>query len=327
MTHYPGLSDFGGTIASYGGITKSILSSVNPLNNGWVVFNPALGKTSDGQIFCIFRVANFVKDNTEPSGWRGLIEDYNYKNVFYYGNLTSNAEVVDLEPLIIKGGPSLVRGLEDARVFQREDGWYLLATFMEKWSQDPRMIVYKLDLKTKVATFFKLYSGHAVNVAEKNWMPTYDKANPNFDFIYSATGIYKDDKIILSTTSNKNLNDIRGGSPLYPLNDGTYISICHIQDKEQKANVLQDRVKIFDVLNYTHVFVRYNNYGKIIEISPKFVFEDYHVEFASGLIEHKGNFLITYGVNDLTSSLAIIPKDNVLKMLYPVDEESSDWDE
>jgi predicted GH43/DUF377 family glycosyl hydrolase len=324
---YSELSSFGGTIGSFGGRVQSILTTVNPFNNSWVVFNPALGKTSEGQLFCIFRVANFVKDNEQASGWRVLIDGYDYKNVLYYGNLSDKYEVSDLEELVIKGGPNLVRGLEDPRVFQREDGWYLLATYMEKWSEESRMIVYKLDLETKVATFVKLYNGHSLAVAEKNWMPTYDKANPNFDFIYSSTGIYKDDQIILSTTSNKNLNNLRGGAPLYPLNDGSYISICHIQDKDQKAKIFEDKVKLYDVCNYTHVFVRYNNYGKIIERSPEFVFEDYHVEFASGLIEHEGNFLITYGINDLTSSLAIIPKDNVLKMLFPVDEESSDWDE
>jgi len=315
------------SITELGGTTRHLLTLVNPLNDCWTAFNPALGKTSDGQLFCVIRASNYVADSNHPSGWRVLIEGYGFKNVLYYGNITSDYRVVDLEPIKLEGGPRISRGLEDPRVFQREDGWYLLATMLEDYAPQPRIIIYKLDLKTKVASFSKLYESWSTSNAEKNWMPTYDKANPNFDFIYSPTGVYKDGKIILSMTSNKNLNGIRGGSPLYPLNDGSYISICHVQHVEQRAKILENKVKVYGTPSYSHVFVRYDNYGKVIEKSPEFVFEDYQIEFASGLVEHEGNFLITYGVNDLTSSLAIIPKGSVLKMLSSVDEEPEDWDE
>ena len=69
---------------------------------------------------------------------------------------------------------------------------------------------------------------------------------------------------------------------------------------------------------YVHYFAQYDNIGRIIAISKGFNFFHYGVEFAAGLVEHKDDFVISWGKKDISSHIAFLPKSTVLKSLMPI---------
>jgi hypothetical protein len=69
---------------------------------------------------------------------------------------------------------------------------------------------------------------------------------------------------------------------------------------------------------YTHQFAKYNYKGEITHITPEFQFEHNGIEFAAGLVEKGDDFIVSYGKDDLSSHIAIIPKDIVLNSLEEI---------
>ena len=69
---------------------------------------------------------------------------------------------------------------------------------------------------------------------------------------------------------------------------------------------------------YTHQFAQYSAEGDIIALSGEFVFQKMQVEFAAGIVEKNGKFIISYGVQDESSHFASIPVEKVLEILKPV---------
>ena len=56
-------------------------------------------------------------------------------------------------------------------------------------------------------------------------------------------------------------------------------------------------------------------------MSEEFVFDHPGIEFAAGLVEKDGNFIVSYGNEDVSACLATISKDRALALLQPVREE------
>jgi hypothetical protein len=71
------------------------------------------------------------------------------------------------------------------------------------------------------------------------------------------------------------------------------------------------------VRNYTHRFVRYSNSGSVIEYSPEFYFDGPGIEFAAGMVILDEKLVISYGKEDATAHLAMIPLDAVLELMTP----------
>jgi hypothetical protein len=73
------------------------------------------------------------------------------------------------------------------------------------------------------------------------------------------------------------------------------------------------------VRNYIHYFVRFDYEGSILAVSRGFQFFKSGIEFAAGLVAHKDNFLISFGREDVSSHIAVMPKELVLKSLIPIE--------
>jgi predicted GH43/DUF377 family glycosyl hydrolase len=69
---------------------------------------------------------------------------------------------------------------------------------------------------------------------------------------------------------------------------------------------------------YVHYFANYDERGFLIKISKGFIFEHMGVEFAAGLCEQGDDFLVSYGSKDVSSHIASMPKETVLKSLQPI---------
>ena len=72
------------------------------------------------------------------------------------------------------------------------------------------------------------------------------------------------------------------------------------------------------IRHYVHYFAQYDNIGRIIAVSKGFNFFHYGVEFAAGLVEHKDEFVVSWGKKDISSHIAFIPKETVFKSLRSI---------
>jgi len=119
----------------------------------------------------------------------------------------------------------------------------------------------------------------------------------------------------------RKLSQLRGNTNLLLLEDGTYLGVMHRTFVRNEARWEPKRFSTQNasVRNYIHYFVRFNIEGSILEISKGFQFFKSGVEFAAGLVAHKDNFLISFGRDDLSSHIAVMPKDLVLKSLIPIE--------
>ncbi len=317
---YPYLEDLGGS-------TKRILRHVIPDQPAWSALNPSIGYCPEQGYAITFRSSNYTI-NPQYGTLDVTIGD-KIRCYLWFSELDDDLNMVNLRQISFKvpGNPETHRGVEDARLFSRDGQWYFTAVMLENHTPRARLCLYRLDPESSTAHFIKKYDSWDTEQIEKNWMVPALEPNPNFDFIYTGNGIYKDGKFILDSVTSADISALRGGSCLWPLNDGSYIAVTHcvyaknieFYDKNRFATVKGS------VRNYTHQFVRFSNTGKVLEMSEEFVFEHPGIEFAAGLVEKDGNFVISYGYEDVMSCLATISKDRVLSLLQPpADQEDED---
>ena len=309
------------TFKDIGGVTARFLRLVDPENKAWSAFNPSIAYSPEFGYAATIRSSNYTID--EMSGAIDVRIGNLVKSEVWYATFDDKFELVSRVKIkFAPGGLSLSRGVEDARLFWRDGSWHFTAIMLEKeHTPYARVALYKYDPDTNLATFIKKWDGPDVFRPEKNWMIP-PEVNPNFDFIYGATGVIKDDCLIAKPSTIKALGGLRGNTNLHPLGDGTYLALMHSLYLKG-GNVLNQRtmgMQRASYRKYTHQFVRFDNYGTVIELSDEFIFDELDIEFAAGIVEKDGKYVISYGRNDVSSHLAIIDKQRVHEMLIPVDE-------
>jgi hypothetical protein len=172
-----------------------------------------------------------------------------------------------------------------------------------------------------VAQLLYIHDSKDLQPVEKNWMPPYS-ANPEFDFVYSATSTYKEGvgKTNLRAATDLAGNNIRGGSCLWELPSGEYLAIVHEADVS-KAHEYSARRFGFVVRykrRYLHRFAKYSQNGTLIGLSNLFTFDNANVEFAAGLVVSGEDVIISYGYKDVASYLGKIKLDTVLENINDI---------
>lgn len=314
---YPYLEDFGAKLVH-------LMDYPEPEVKEWTALNPSVGWSKEDGHICLIRSSNYKIHPTSREF--EILTSGDIRTHTWICNLDSETwEVSNLREIKIIGGPAVPRGIEDGRLFRRDGVWYMHGVMLERAHTVPaRIAVYRLDLEANEAHFIEKLEGPNIDRPEKNWMTTFNAANPNFDYIYSPTGIRKDGLFISKPNTNAEIALVRGGSSLLELDGGGYIAVTHTVYDKKEQFAEDGYIKQRMTRRYTQQLVRFDNYGKIIELSPEFLFEGYPVEFAAGIADADDNFVISYGVEDSSANLAIIPKKNVMDMLYPADE-MEDW--
>lgn len=309
---YPYIEDFGAK-------TQVFLSTHPENQEEWTAFNPSIGYSPELGYAILVRSSNYViseygvPDRALPA----------IRNELWFSELDENLQPTNLRKISITGDINLYQGVEDARLFWRDGAWHFSAVtvLVNSDKQTARVSVFKLSPDDNRATHLKQYSSHEPSRSEKNWMPVAVGSSDNFDFIYGPSGVVKDEKFILYPSDDEIIEDIRGGSCLWTLGDGTYLAVTHNVYYTEKIFVEDGETFRTHLRNYTHQFVHYDAYGKVVEISDEFVFDGPGIEFAAGLVEKDGNFIISYGHEDESAHLAIIPVETVLRLLGPVGED------
>jgi hypothetical protein len=301
------------SILALGGETWPIGRYVSE-DKTWSACNPSIGYSPKLGYALTIRSSNYLIDTengdlTVQSGHREI------KSRVWFCELDDSLKGRKMrEVKFYDGDLPIERGIEDAKLLWRDGSWHFTGVMKEK-GHTPlfRMALYRFDHKTNIAYLVKKYEGPDVTKPEKNWMMPYEP-NPNFDFIYGPTSIVKGDLIISKMNTNEDVGVIRGNTNLWKMPDDTYIALVHslyIKMTKMMTHMKTERT-------YTHQFAQYSAEGDIIALSGEFVFQKMQVEFAAGIVEKNGKFIISYGVQDESSHFASIPVEKVLEILKPV---------
>jgi hypothetical protein len=309
-TKYPNIKDLGGKI-------YDVRRLVDPNDKLWSATNPSIGYHPKKGYVLALRSSNYVITGT---GKYEVTTGGTIKSSIWFSELDKNWKCTNLRQIdVSKCGMEIKRGLEDPKLFWRDNAWHFTCVVMEEHTPRARMAIAKLDPKcTKVVSIEK-FAGIDSARPEKNWMLPYEK-NPNFDFIYGPNATIQDGMLSTWMTDHPDITALRGNTNLHDLGDGTYLAVTHrMFGKADTVWVPQTFGTVNMYLrNYVHYFTRYDNEGTIIGLSRGFQFVEPGVEFAAGLTTHEDNFLISFGRKDVSSHIASLPIELVYKSLQPV---------
>lgn len=304
-------------IRDLGGHVIDVRRLIDPNNKNWSATNLSIGNYKNKYVGAL-RSSNYViMDNGSYTVTEGNL----ITSKIYWGEFNKEWKLENLRQIDTSIAGDLKRGLEDPKVFYRDGAWHITCVIMDK-EEVPyaRMAIARLDPKCTKLVSFEVLNGMDTQRPEKNWMLPYEP-NPHFDFIYGPNSTVQNNMMTMLFTDVRKLSQLRGNTNLLLLEDGTYLGVMHRTFVRNEARWEPKRFSTQNasVRNYIHYFVRFDIEGSILEISKGFQFFKSGVEFAAGLVAHKDNFLISFGRDDLSSHIAVMPKDLVLKSLTPIE--------
>ena len=212
-------------------------------------------------------------------------------------------------------------GLEDARMVHWSNKYFLCGVRRDTTTYgEGRMELCEIEIKDDKVTEIsrnRIQVPDKKSYCEKNWMPI---LSDDYHFVKWTNPVEivkvnlqsNDCDIIFNSSKSYQLQyDIRGGSPLIDWYDNTYLCITHEVDFTLKN---QNGFKNAD---YYHRFVIFDKESLEIKlISDNFNFMTGKIEFCIGLAEYNNNILITFGFQDNSSYLLILPKDKLNNFIH-----------
>lgn len=303
-------------------ITKNIINLkrfAETNDKEWSCFNPSIGYSPKKGYAIAFRSSNYV---ILPHGELYVTNGGKIRNRIYFAETDKNFRLKNFRQIPMPDNiMPFPRGIEDPRLFWRDGHWMFAAVAMEEHTPVARFCICKLDARAKKIIDVQIFSGVRPDKPEKNWLVPDLKPNKYFDFIYGPTAIIKDHKIITEFSDNELISGFRGNSHLIEQKDGTYIAVVHKLwiSKSRGYSPTQFGMVDYVIKNYGHYFVRFDHFGSLVETSSAFQFTGPGIEFVGGMVEMDDNFVISFGKEDVSSHLAVVPKNEVFKSMKPVD--------
>ena len=306
------------TIKQLGGTVVDLLRYPDVTEPKWSAFNPSIGHNGKSVYATTIRSSNYYIDKL---GNYIPFFGTEFLTRLYYSEFDRDWKLKKLRRIDFDGlEVSFGRGVEDAKLFYR-DGWYFTGVVLEReHTPSARMAIFELDTrKNKVVNYTKL-PGRDPKVPEKNWMLPYEPSE-HFDWVYGANQIVNGHVMQSWMTDCDTIHNLRGNSNLVSLGDDTYLGVMHRTFYNKTSPYVATTFStVQSVLrDYVHYFVRFDKFGYIIEMSEGFRFHAPGVEFAAGLVFKGDQAIVSFGRNDVSSHLAFINKDFILKSLLPVE--------
>lgn len=311
---YPTIRDLGGHIVD-------LIRYPDEKDPKWSAFNPSIGFNGKSVYATMIRSSNYVINS--DGEYKTTI--YNeFKNRTYYSELNNDLTLKKLR-LVDYDGLNIAfrRGPEDGKLFYR-DGWHFTCVVMEKDIYGPaaRMGVAKLNTRTNKVEDFKVLPGQSPERPEKNWMIPYEPS-PNFDWVYGANRVLVGGTLNTWMVEKPEVDKLRGSSNLIrdPENEDGYLGLMHRTFFSEVNPIVGTTFgsKRIQIRNYVHYFVRFDKHGYIDAVSDGFQFYKPGVEFGAGMVIRGKDILVSFGRNDVSSHIAVLPLDTVLKSLIPVE--------
>lgn len=303
------------TFAGLGGKVWPIGRYVSE-NRNWSACNPSIAYSPKLGYAMTVRSSNYILHPT--TGVLSVLEGSEVLSKVWFCELDNDLNPKNMREVVFSpDGPRIHRGVEDPKLFWRDDSWYFTGVMLERdHTPEARMALYKYDQETNTAIFVRKWGSPDASKPEKNWMLPYEP-NPNFDFIYGPYSVVKDDLVISRLDGVPAAGGLRGNTNLWLLEDGTYLAVVHnLFDRYTKSEeklYTQNRA-------YIHRFATYSQTGELVGLSPEFVFKSLGVEFAAGLVVKDEQLIVSWGERDATSYLASISLQLVLESIKPVGE-------
>lgn len=305
------------TFKELGGTARQIRRLVDKDVKTWSAFNPSIGISDSGDLAIAIRSSNYV---ILEHGELSVSTGGPIRNQVWFSELNDKFEFQNLRKLDFSAaGIEVVRGVEDPKLLWRDERWIFTGVFLERDVPVARNCVCYPDRKMTKVEKIDVIPGIDAGRPEKNWMTAYVKPE-NFDYIYDANAVVIGSKVIHSLRDSKYLNALRGNAHLIPYDNGTYLGLMHQLKIKKFDKVSQTTFGVMHYVHkfYTHVFIRFDEYGSPIEITDHFKFDGDGIEFASGLISLGDDYVISYGRDDITSHIAEIAQKKVRRLLKKI---------
>jgi hypothetical protein len=283
----------------------------------YAYFNPCIAYDGDGKIRINIRACTFAVLPRGPYYFRDGVPYSKTKNLYGY---------LDPETLAVTGLQEVqyspdtpqeiwrIGGLEDARLFWREDGMHFIGVQVDTrpaYRTPPQQAEFVYDELTNTLQYYRTMFGESPIRGEKNWMPP--DVPGTFDFSYSPTEVIANNGKVFGS---RYAGFIHGSSQLlWQPESETYLAVLHSKHRDP---LIVGRA--YDNMIYVHYFAEYNAAGLLKKISQPFTFglEDY-IQFVAGAVEVDGDLLMSLGAGDARMGFARIRKEKVLSMLKPYD--------
>lgn len=269
---------------------------------GEVHYNPGLARDNTGNTWISIRSCIH-----NPDRYEGYPHPMHYQNFLHIGKLDEKTlkvtELKEIKPE--KEYTGFQWGIEDVRLFWREDGLHGIGVILPIHKYGPKANQAEILIDHKKGTYklIKDY-GNPMGTPEKNWMPPENPARL-FDFVYSPTQIVLDGQVIGEP------NDLffHNGTPLIEYEDG-FLSLMHI------VCAVKGTFKVKKERTYVSLVAKWDKAGHLTHISQFFHFNvgwreklQETIEFASGVLWSKTQeeLLVGLGVKDEITGLCKIP--------------------
>jgi len=304
------------SLRAYNASSKKIFRFADKNDKNWSAFNPSIAKNPAGEIAMVVRSSNYLLGVIQA--YSTLTTGLDITNRVFFAEMNSELQVTDMYELEVVGELEFTRGIEDSRLFWRDDSWYITSVILEKeHTRFARLGLFKIDLEKRQAIFIEKYDSEEFGKKpEKNWGMVANEKVKEFDFIYGPNVVYKNGKT--KKLSGKKYSKLRGNTQLIPWEDG-YLAVNHYMrmqtNKKMYFNPVTFESQWMDFRHYYHLFVKYDKEGRIVATSDEFVFNVTGIEFAAGIIEHNGKIVVTYGHNDAESWMVTLDVETVRDML------------
>ena len=278
-------------------------------------FNPSIA-FHDGKLKIVIRSCNFAVER----GGKWYFRDgsaYSKTDVLYGDLDPETLQVSNLEKLdLSKDSPknTLIAGLEDVRLFSRKDGMHAIGFESDRVTRslhNKSTALAEYIIKGNELKYMRTLKKPRIEGVEKNWMPP-DVETPHFEFTYSPTQTWNKGYVLGEEYSG----EIHGGSQLIEQPDGTYLSLVH--EKMLDPNRPYSRIdrNVYDKYVYYTYLAQHNKQGVIIKQSRPFRFGTLeNIEFASGMVEYNGDFLISVGIRDCKFAIVRVSKDKLVNIM------------
>ena len=307
------------TFESLGGEIRYLRRLVVKEDKLWSAFNPSIGVSDSGSYAVAIRSSNYV---ILPHGELSVTTGGPVLNQVWFAELNDSLGLENLRKIdFTKCGVHISRGVEDPKLLWRNGRWMFTGVAMEKThTRVARNCVCYLNKSATAVEKIEILPGYETKKPEKNWMTAYKKPK-NFDYVYDGNGVVKNGQIIHRLRDNALLSALRGNAHLVELNDGTYLGVMHTLYVTRGKKYLPERFTEVDNVHkeYRHRFVRFDENGWAIEISDDFFFISRDIEFVNGFVARGDDYVLSFGYNDVSSHLALIPQEQVYAMLKSVD--------
>lgn len=295
------------------------------LTSGTGLMNPSVFIDNDGDILVNLRHVNYTLYHAEneqkfPSRFGPLSylhpeKDQRLVTENYLCRLNDDLEMTDFTKveMLEKHEPIWeFVGLEDCRVVQWEDKYYLIGVRRDTTTTGVgRMEYTQIDLDKENWTAKEVHRqriaapGPDDSYCEKNWMPIVDKPyrfvkwTMPTEVVYANPERVETHQLMLNQTPTPSA-DQRGGSQIIKWGS-MYVCITH------EVNLFKNYLGQKDGI-YRHRLVIWDEQFNFVGMSKAFSFLDARIEFCVGAAKQGEDLLVSFGFQDNAAFVLRVPK-------------------